>query len=1033
MPNRLLTTHNIGNLETFYIKMENDFNRNITRQVVKVTAGIVGFLLVYVLLFVLSGIICYLIYPHWLEAVRGSQSLVLTIAVSILFWIIPAVFILNLVLFLFNRTKDERRERMEVSEADCPQLFAAIRELVRQEGCRMPRKVFVSPDVNACVFYNTAFWNIFIPVRKNLEVGAGLLAMQNVDELRAVLAHEFGHFSQDSMRVGSVLGVTNRIITNMAYGNSTWDRFLSKVTSVSGISIYTFILCLLLFGITIGIKKLLHILCKQTNKAYYELSRQMEYEADHIAANVVGSNVLASGLRKTELTAKTFNTACQMMRALASDEGRRIADLFEYHQTVTELMAERENVSVQADTLLEKQVLDEELRSRLIVNDIWSDHPSLDDRIGNLPADNDRPFSREPAMALMPPALRRWLTEYVYQLTEMDVQGLSQAEGEELRTWSGKYLQDNLIPEGYWEFLNHDLGPFGLDPKTFTQVENPFTDASRKVLKEFVVASSDYSNLKAVVNGDVEASEVVFDGIPYTKQILPLLFSRQTEHYNSLVNAVNAIDMAALQYTYAAFSGNRSAQELVLSCYRELFAIDDLQKDKAERINQSLSLNNPSQAADSDDGEFRRNAIKLTVKEVLEDGCRILAPAVPKQTLDGYMSIAAGYDNYSIEQMLDAASSLMDLSSRAANRVKTRLGHLFEEAATGNTSAEDGINQDAKEHQVIERLLAADEKELIADELFKLSMAFEYGYYGYAADKQKAMDYLSKAARLGHIAAQYYMTGFLMPKDGKGDPEFLHWLKAAAAQGDKLCCYNLAIAIQRGELPEGNDISGRNAMFRKSAELGYVPAFSAMAVMYAKGEGVEANKDIAKYWAMIDYMNAKDDDARGKSIFNDLLEADDFRDGDKIDYDRILRWAAEAGERDALNTMGARLLQSGDETGAGMMEKAADMGHRVAACNLAVRMLRQEKPDYTKARALLIPAAGWGSAAAQYHLAVMYGEGLGVERDLQKCWLWLEKSLNQCSNDARGYLVHLYEDLDFGKVLPDHVHRAENYRVILQN
>ena len=79
-----------------------------------------------------------------------------------------SVFIF-LVKFIFSVTKDENSLRVEVTEKEQPQLFAVIRELTTATGTKFPKKIFFSPTVNAAVFYNSSFWSMFLPIRKNLK------------------------------------------------------------------------------------------------------------------------------------------------------------------------------------------------------------------------------------------------------------------------------------------------------------------------------------------------------------------------------------------------------------------------------------------------------------------------------------------------------------------------------------------------------------------------------------------------------------------------------------------------------------------------------------------------------------------------------------------------------------------------------------------------------------------------------------------------------------------------------------------------
>ncbi|MBK6964785.1 MAG: hypothetical protein IPH20_12810 [Bacteroidales bacterium] len=54
-----------------------------------------------------------------------------------------------------------------------------------------PKKVYLSSDVNAAVFYDSSFGVCFFPIKKNLQIGLGLVNTITETELKAILAHEF--------------------------------------------------------------------------------------------------------------------------------------------------------------------------------------------------------------------------------------------------------------------------------------------------------------------------------------------------------------------------------------------------------------------------------------------------------------------------------------------------------------------------------------------------------------------------------------------------------------------------------------------------------------------------------------------------------------------------------------------------------------------------------------------------------------------------------------------------------------------------
>jgi len=66
-----------------------------------------------------------------------------------------------------------------------------------------------------------------LPGRKNLVIGLGLVNRLNLSEFKAVLAHEFGHFSQNSMKLGSYVYTSNRIIGEIVFGRDWLDDLIA--------------------------------------------------------------------------------------------------------------------------------------------------------------------------------------------------------------------------------------------------------------------------------------------------------------------------------------------------------------------------------------------------------------------------------------------------------------------------------------------------------------------------------------------------------------------------------------------------------------------------------------------------------------------------------------------------------------------------------------------------------------------------------------------------------------------------------------
>ena len=77
-------------------------------------------------------------------------------------------------LFIFPKSSNDNY--LEVSPESCPQLFSLIEDAASKTGNPMPKHVYLSPEINAAVFYDSInLWSFFFPSQKNLVVGIGLL------------------------------------------------------------------------------------------------------------------------------------------------------------------------------------------------------------------------------------------------------------------------------------------------------------------------------------------------------------------------------------------------------------------------------------------------------------------------------------------------------------------------------------------------------------------------------------------------------------------------------------------------------------------------------------------------------------------------------------------------------------------------------------------------------------------------------------------------------------------------------------------
>lgn len=226
---------------------------------------------------------------------------------------LDAMLIAFLLKNVFRRPAPRPDGRVRVTEEDQPHLFAFLRRLCDDAGSPFPASVYLGPEVNAAVFYDRSFVSLLLPQRKSLLIGMGLVNALDVSELKAVLAHEFGHFAQSSMKLGQYVYVANQVILDMVVARDVWDEWLARWRRLDvRLSFPAWILT----GLVWLIRKALTQLFKLVNFAALALSRQMEFDADLRAVALTGSDALVSGLWKTERAGIAMESAWSTLGTL---------------------------------------------------------------------------------------------------------------------------------------------------------------------------------------------------------------------------------------------------------------------------------------------------------------------------------------------------------------------------------------------------------------------------------------------------------------------------------------------------------------------------------------------------------------------------------------------------------------------------------------------------------------------------------------------------------------------------------------------
>ncbi|GAB3255916.1 M48 family metallopeptidase [Chitinimonas naiadis] len=233
-----------------------------------------------------------------------------------------AVFMLKALFFI--KHGGGKSDDVEVTAKDEPTLFEFLHRLADEAGAPRPHRVFLSARVNASVFYDLSILNLLWPSRKNLEIGLALVNVLTLGELKAVLAHEFGHFAQRSMAVGRWVYIAQQIAGQIISKRDALDKFLQALSNFDfRIAWIGWLMSLIVWAI----RTLLETAFRLVVLAQRALSREMEMQADLVAVSLTGSDALIHALHKMEAADDAWDRTLSFANG-EFGKGRKVEDLF---------------------------------------------------------------------------------------------------------------------------------------------------------------------------------------------------------------------------------------------------------------------------------------------------------------------------------------------------------------------------------------------------------------------------------------------------------------------------------------------------------------------------------------------------------------------------------------------------------------------------------------------------------------------------------------------------------------------------------
>ncbi|GAB3013894.1 hypothetical protein GCM10027185_06100 [Spirosoma pulveris] len=557
-----------------------DPSATFRKEVRRTLAGIIGFASLYLLLIgfgIALGYVCVL-STIWLISFSINKF---TLIIGVGLIALGVMFLLFLVKFLFAVYRNQNAQRIEITDEDHPNLVTFIHKLAEEVNAPKPYKIFLSPNVNACVFYNSSFWSLIMPVQKNLEIGMGLVNSVNMSEFKAVIAHEFGHFSQRSMKLGSYVYIVNRVIYNLVYDRDRWDAMLDKWAESGG-----------LWGTFAGLTHILVNLVRRVlskayqwlNLRYMGLSREMEYQADLVAVSAAGAQPVITALRRIELGDAAYQQMISYLNGLVG-ESKVAENIYPLHTKTMHMLASELDIDIRhgLPLLTDEQASKMVVARRVNYEDQWSSHPAQKEREENIRTvlapcipDESSPW----LLFTNPEHWQKELTNRLYAGVELNVSANRQF------IHTAEYVDHVIdevnraqLPEKYKGFYDRRLlatfepGSIALETSAIPDEETIFSDENRQLRKQLFTAFDDRNTLLQIKTRQIQTRSFDFDGKKYDRKEVDSVLAVINPEIEELQAYFKRLEIDAFRWHYQKAVQQGVGDELIQR-YELYFSLD---------------------------------------------------------------------------------------------------------------------------------------------------------------------------------------------------------------------------------------------------------------------------------------------------------------------------------------------------------------------------------------------------------------------------------------------------------------------------
>lgn len=532
------------------------FSTEYRNRAIRTIFAIIFFIIVYLITLILSfTLVAALFYSSTLvlQLVKHNRSGVYIIFLFILIVFISIIFLVFIFMFFFRKYTVDRSGWVEIFRDDQPKLFGIIESISKEIETNFPQRVYLGSGVEAMVYYDSNFRNLFFPSKENLMIGLGLVNSMNESELKAILAHEFGHFTQKSLNVYSYVYIENQIIYKMLIDEEFYQTLLHKFLVVGRFS-------WIVIYYSRAIRWILRKAYDVVSKSYMALSREMEFHADEISARVSGSIPAVTALLRTGLAWDSFNYVWQFYYNHIS-ENIRSENLYPQHSYVMNQIAERYGVQFSKGLpQVKKETLARFNRSKLIIINQWASHPSVDDRIKKLEELNiDSAVSEDSAwnFFINKEDIQKKITEKLFRNWQFSESPANLSLEEFIEKYSDELDKHSFNKRYNYFYDNRGISSFDIkliiekvDDDNFDDLNEVFSEANVNFIHQFSGLDYDIKTIESISKAEWKVESFEYDGIKFHAKESRQLLGKLLKQHETLYKQVNELDVKIFKFFF---------------------------------------------------------------------------------------------------------------------------------------------------------------------------------------------------------------------------------------------------------------------------------------------------------------------------------------------------------------------------------------------------------------------------------------------------------------------------------------------------